>query len=129
MARLNLSEIWRYRDLLTILVERDIKLLHKQTALGVIWVVAQPLVAAVIVAVVFGRVAKLPIDGAPYLLFVFCGLPVWTYLSQALRHAGQRSRGQLAACFQTQWPREGIVQPLLKWRREGCGGWDSFSVN
>ena len=73
--------------MLTILVERDIKLLYKQTALGVIWVVARPLVAAVIFAVVFGRVAKLSSDGAPYLLFVFCGLAAWTYLSQALRRA------------------------------------------
>ena len=52
------------------------------------WVVAQPLVAAVIFAVVFGRVARLPSDGAPYLLFVFCGVTVWTYFSQALQHAG-----------------------------------------
>jgi lipopolysaccharide transport system permease protein len=70
------------------LVERDTKLLYKQTALGVAWVVMQPLVAAVIFAVIFGRVARLPSDGAPYLLFVFCGLTVWTYFSQALQHAG-----------------------------------------
>ncbi len=87
-AGLNVREIWRYRDLLWVLVQRDIKLLYKQTALGVVWVVAQPLVAAVIFAVVFGRVAKLPSDGAPYLLFVFCGVTVWTYFSQALQRAG-----------------------------------------
>ena len=52
-AGLNVREIWRYRDLLWVLVQRDIKLLYKQTALGVVWVVAQPLVAAVIFAVVF----------------------------------------------------------------------------
>jgi lipopolysaccharide transport system permease protein len=69
-------------------VERDIKLLYKQTALGVIWVILQPLVAAVIFAVIFGRMAKLPSDGAPYVLFVFCGLTVWTYLSQAMQRAG-----------------------------------------
>jgi homopolymeric O-antigen transport system permease protein len=87
-AGLNVREIWRYRDLLWVLVQRDMKLMYKQTALGAIWVVAQPLVASVIFAVVFGRVAKLPSDGAPYLLFVFCGVIVWTYFSQALQRAG-----------------------------------------
>ena len=74
--------------MLWVLVQRDMKLMYKQTALGAIWVVAQPLVASVIFAVVFGRVAKLPSDGAPYLLFVFCGVIVWTYFSQALQRAG-----------------------------------------
>ena len=90
-AALNLQELWRYRDLLWILVERDIKLLYKQTALGVVWVVLLPLIAAVIFTVIFGLVAKLPSDGAPYLLFVFCGLTVWTYFSQALQRAGNVS--------------------------------------
>jgi len=83
-AGINVGEIWRYRDLLWVLVQRDIKLLYKQTALGIVWVVAQPLVAAVIFAVVFGRVAKLPSDGAPYLLFVFCGVIVRTGKYQAI---------------------------------------------
>src|SRR6266436_1339880 len=84
----NIRELWKYRDLLWILIVRDLKLLYKQTALGAIWVVLQPLIAAAIFAVIFGLVAKLPSDGAPYLLFVFCGLTVWTYFSHALQHAG-----------------------------------------
>jgi lipopolysaccharide transport system permease protein len=87
-AALNLREVWRYRDLLLIFIQRELKLLYKQTALGAIWVILQPLIAAVIFAVIFGRVAKLPSDGEPYLLFVFCGLTVWTYFSQALQRAG-----------------------------------------
>jgi lipopolysaccharide transport system permease protein len=87
-AALNVHELWRYRDLLLIFIQRELKLLYKQTALGAVWVVLQPLLAAVIFAVIFGRVAKLPSDGAPYLLFVFCGLTVWTYFSQALQRAG-----------------------------------------
>jgi lipopolysaccharide transport system permease protein len=85
---LNLRELWSYRDLLWILVERDIRLLYKQTALGILWVILQPLIAAVILTIVFGWVAKLPSDGAPYLLFVICGMTVWTYFSQALQRAG-----------------------------------------
>jgi lipopolysaccharide transport system permease protein len=87
-ATLNLRELWNYRDLLWILVERDIKLLYKQTALGLLAVILQPLIAAIIFAVIFGRVAKFPSDGTPYLLFVFCGLTLWTYFSQALQRAG-----------------------------------------
>jgi lipopolysaccharide transport system permease protein len=82
-AALNLRELWNYRDLLWILVERDIKAIYKQTALGVLWVALQPLIAAIILAVVFGVVAKLPSDGVPYLLFVFCGLTAWNYFSLA----------------------------------------------
>src|SRR3954454_15471448 len=71
----NLGEMWRFRDLLWSLTERDIKLRYKQTALGVAWVVLQPLVAAAILAFVFGRVAKLEVDKTGghqhYFLFAF----------------------------------------------------------
>jgi lipopolysaccharide transport system permease protein len=87
-AALNLRELWSYRDLLVILIGRDIKLRYKQTALGIAWVVLQPLIAALIFAAIFGRLAKLPSDGMPYLLFVFCGLTAWNYFSQALQRAG-----------------------------------------
>jgi lipopolysaccharide transport system permease protein len=84
---INLRELWRYRDLLLILAEREVKLRYKQTALGVVWVVLQPLIAALIFAVIFGRLAKLPSDGVPYTLFTFCGLVAWSYFSGALLRA------------------------------------------
>jgi lipopolysaccharide transport system permease protein len=87
-AALNLMELWRYRDLLLILAGRDVKLRYKQTALGVIWVILQPLAAAVIFAVIFGRFAGLPSDGMPYGVFVFAGLLVWNFFSGALQRAG-----------------------------------------
>jgi lipopolysaccharide transport system permease protein len=90
-AALNLRELWSYRDLLWILVERNIKVIYKQTALGMAWVALQPLIAAITMAVVFGRVAKLPSDGVPYLLFVFCGLTAWRYFSET----AQRSNSSL----------------------------------
>lgn len=85
---LNLKELWRYRDLLLIFIQRELKVIYKQTALGAVWIVLQPLVAALIFAAVFGRIARVPSDGVPYLLFVFCGLTIWTYFSQSLQHAG-----------------------------------------
>jgi lipopolysaccharide transport system permease protein len=109
-AALNVRELWNYRDLLWLLVARDIKLLYKQTALGVVWVVLQPAVAAVILAVIFGRVAKLPSDGVPYLLFVFCGLTVWTYFSQALQRAGNSLVGNSQLVSKVYFPR--LLIPL-----------------
>ncbi len=87
-AALNLAEIWRYRDLLVILAGRDVKLRYKQTVLGVIWVVLQPLAAAVIFAVIFGRFAGLPSDDLPYGLFVFAGLLAWNFFAGSLQRAG-----------------------------------------
>jgi len=86
-AALNLRELWSYRDLLSILVERNIKVIYKQTALGIGWVALQPLIAAIILAVIAGRVAKLPSDGTPHLLFIFCGLTVWNYFSQTAQRS------------------------------------------
>jgi lipopolysaccharide transport system permease protein len=87
-SALNLAELWTYRDLLMILAARDVKLRYKQTGLGVTWVVLQPLIAALIFAIMFGRFAKLPSDGHPYLLFVFCGVVVWNYFAAVLQRAG-----------------------------------------
>jgi lipopolysaccharide transport system permease protein len=87
-AVLNLGELWQYRDVLVMLALRDIKLRYKHTALGVIWVILQPLLAGIIFTVIFGKFAKLPSDGNPYLLFVFSGLIAWTFFSGAIQRAG-----------------------------------------
>jgi len=107
---LNIRELWKYRDLLWILIERDLKLLYKQTALGAVWVVLQPLMAAVIFAVILGRFARLPSDGVPYLLFVFCGLTVWTFFSQALQRAGNSLVRNAQLVSKVYFPR--LILPL-----------------
>jgi lipopolysaccharide transport system permease protein len=84
----NLRELWAFRDLFGILVLRDIKLRYKQTALGVTWVILQPLLSSVIFAVIFGSLAKLPSDGTPYLVFVFSGMLPWNLFAQGLQRAG-----------------------------------------
>ena len=68
-AGLRLRELWAYRDLFWILAWRDVKLRYKQTALGVTWVILQPILTSGIFAVIFGVLAKLPSDDSPYLLF------------------------------------------------------------
>jgi lipopolysaccharide transport system permease protein len=107
---LNIRELWKYRDLLWILIVRDLKLLYKQTALGAVWVVLQPLIAAVIFAVIFGLFARLPSDGVPYLLFVFCGLTVWTYFSHALQRAGNSLVSASGLISKVYFPR--LIIPL-----------------
>ena len=81
---LNVREIWQFRDLLVTLAGRDIKLRYRQTALGVLWVIVQPLLAAGIFSFVFGKVAKLPSDGVPYFIFAYAGLLGWTAFSNTL---------------------------------------------
>jgi lipopolysaccharide transport system permease protein len=82
--RLNLRELWLYRDLWWVLGVRELRLRYRQTAIGVAWVVLQPLLAAAVLAFVFGRVAGLPSEGIPYFPFVFAGYVGWTAFSQTV---------------------------------------------
>src|SRR6516225_10641516 len=82
---LRLREVWSYRELLFFLVWRNTKLRYKQTAIGVIWVIIQPLLAMGVFTIFFGRLAKLPSDGLPYPVFYFAALVPWTYFATALQ--------------------------------------------
>jgi len=73
----DISALWRFRDLLVALAVRDIKLRYRQTLLGVLWVVLQPLLGAGIFAFIFGKVARLDSGGVPYVLFAYTGLLAW----------------------------------------------------
>jgi lipopolysaccharide transport system permease protein len=81
-------ELWAYRDLLVLLVQRDFISRYKQTILGPLWFILQPVLTTAIFAVVFGRVAGIPTDGIPAPLFYLCGLLGWNYFSQNVTTAG-----------------------------------------
>ncbi len=81
---IDLKEIWQYRDLLYILVWRNVKVRYKQTVVGVAWAIFQPLITMVIFTVFFGRLIKVPTDNIPYAVFVYTGLLYWNYFSTAL---------------------------------------------
>jgi len=81
---LRLREVWMYRELLYFFVWRDLKVRYKQTAIGVAWVVLQPLMSMGAFTLFFGKLAKLPSDGLPYPVFYFAALAPWTYFSSAL---------------------------------------------
>ena len=81
---LRLQEIWDYRELLYFFVWRDVKVRYKQTAIGILWVVLQPLLTMLVATLFFGRLAKLPSQGLPYSVFCFAGVVPWTYFATSL---------------------------------------------
>ncbi|MBM2827685.1 MAG: Transport permease protein [Actinobacteria bacterium] len=85
---LDLGELWRYRELLGVLVRRDLKVRYKQTVIGVAWVILRPLASMAIFTLVFGMLVRVPSDGYPYALFVFSALLPWTYFSGAVLLSG-----------------------------------------
>lgn len=85
--QIDFAEMFDFRWVFLMLILRDIKLRYKQTLLGVVWVVAQPLITALLFTVVFGKMIKVPSEGLPYILFAFCGLVPWVVFSQSLQRA------------------------------------------
>jgi lipopolysaccharide transport system permease protein len=84
---LQLQDVWEFRDLLYFMVWRDIKVRYKQTALGVAWIVLQPLVSTLIFSSLFGLLLKVPSGDVPYPVFALSGLLPWNYFSGALTRA------------------------------------------
>lgn len=85
--RIDLKELWAFRELAYFFVWRDLKVRYKQTALGALWAIFQPFVAMVVFSVFFGKLARMPSDGIPYPIFVYSGLIFWNYFSFSLSHA------------------------------------------
>jgi lipopolysaccharide transport system permease protein len=86
-AGLNLRQLWEFRELLYLLVWRDVKVRYKQTAVGILWTLLQPLLTMGLFAIIFGYLAKLPSDGVPYPLFFYAGLLPWQLFALSLTHA------------------------------------------
>ncbi|MBS0628715.1 MAG: ABC transporter permease [Verrucomicrobia bacterium] len=84
---IDFAELAHFRWVFFMLMVRDIKLRYKQTLFGIAWVVLQPLLTAILLTALFGRVMQLPSEGHPYILFAFCGLVPWMIFSQALQRA------------------------------------------
>lgn len=80
-------DLWRYRELFQVLAWRDVAVRYRQTVIGVLWAVIRPLITMAVFTIVFGRIAKLPADGAPYPLMVLAGMLPWTFFSTALSDA------------------------------------------
>jgi lipopolysaccharide transport system permease protein len=83
-APIELREIWAHRELLYLLVWRDLKVRYKQTVLGATWVILQPLLMTLVFAVFLGKIARVSSGGVPYVLFLYSGLVPWTFFSNAV---------------------------------------------
>jgi lipopolysaccharide transport system permease protein len=109
-GRLQLAELWNYRDLLYFLTLREITIRYKQTLLGSLWAVLQPTVAMVVFSIFFGGLARVPSDGMPYPLFSYLGLLPWTYFSNALTRCGASLVGNANLLTKVYFPR--VLIPL-----------------
>ena len=81
---LRLGELWRYRDLIQLLVWRDFVAYYKQTILGPLWYFIQPILTTIVFTVIFGNIARISTDGTPPFLFYLAGNTIWSYFSSCL---------------------------------------------
>ncbi len=107
---LRLADVWAYRELLYFLVWRDVKVRYKQTIFGAAWAIMQPLAAAAVFTIFFGRLAGIPSDGVPYPLFAYAGLLTWTFFAQGLSQASASVVGSANLITKVYFPR--LVIPL-----------------
>ena len=100
------ADVWRYRELLAILAWRDVAVRYKQTVIGIAWAVVRPLLTTMIFTFVFGRLAKLPTDGAvPYPILVFAGMLPWFLFSSILGEASSSLVGNANLIGKVYFPR------------------------
>ena len=84
-------EIWRYRDLIELFVKRNIVVQYKQTVLGPLWYIIQPIITVIMNMVVFGGIAKMSTDGVPQAIFYMAGNICWFYFADCLNQTSSRS--------------------------------------
>lgn len=118
LASLQLRAVWQYRELLMFLVWRDIKVRYKQTALGIAWIVLQPLLSTVIFTVIFGMLLGAPSQGVPYALFALAALVPWQYFSGSLTRVGTSLVNSAHLITKVYFPRliiplSGVISTLL----------------
>ena len=109
---INFKEIWDYRDLLQMFVKRDVITVYKQTVLGPIWFVVQPILTTAIYIVVFGNIAKIPTDGVPMILFYLAGIVIWNYFSEAFNTTAKTFTENANIFGKVYFPR--LIMPMSK---------------
>lgn len=110
IAALNLRELLTYRELFSTFIERDFKVRYKQTILGALWAILQPLTTMVLFSFFFGKIAKIPSDGVPYPVFSYAGLLLWTYFSNAINTASMSVTSSAGLISKVYFPR--LIIPL-----------------
>lgn len=104
------TDLWRYRELLGFLAWRDILVRYKQTVIGVVWSIINPLVTMVVFTIVFGKLAKLPSDGIPYPILVYSALLPWQFFANSLSRSSESTLGNANLISKIYFPR--LILPM-----------------
>ena len=107
---LDLAELWAYRELLYFFVWRDIKVRYKQTVIGAVWAILQPVMTMLVFSLFFGRLAKIPSQGLPYPVFYYCALLPWMYFATAMQAATNVVLEQQRVITKVYFPR--VILPI-----------------
>lgn len=107
---IDIKEVWKYRDLILLFVRRDFVSKYKQSILGPLWFIIQPLLTTLMFTVVFGKIAKIPTDGLPPMLFYMCGIVGWTYFSTCMTSTSDTFISNAAIFGKVYFPR--LVTPI-----------------
>lgn len=109
-AALGLRDVWAYRELLFFLVWRDLKVRYRQTALGVLWVVLQPVLSMVVFSLLFGGLLNVPSGGVPYPIFAYAALLPWNYFAASFNRSSASLVGSAHLITKVYFPR--LVIPI-----------------
>lgn len=110
LLSINLRELWDYRDLCNLFVKRNITTQYKQTVLGPLWYIIQPMITVVMYMVVFGGIAKIPTDGLPQPLFYLSGICLWQYFSDCLNKTSSTFTANAGIFGKVYFPR--LIVPI-----------------
>ena len=105
------QEIWRYRDMFLLFVDRNFRTAYKQTILGPLWFIITPVLSVIVYVAVFGGIANIPTDGVPPILFYLLGISVWGYFSSCLSATSNSFVTNAAIFGKVYFPR--IIMPLV----------------
>jgi lipopolysaccharide transport system permease protein len=107
---IDVSELWRYRDLIILFVRRDFIAYYKQTVLGPLWFLLQPLLSTIVFTIIFSNIANIPTDGLPPFLFYMAGVVPWTYFASCLTQTSSTFIANAGIFGKVYFPR--IVVPI-----------------
>ena len=107
---INFIELWHYRDLLFMFVKKDFITFYKQTILGPLWFLIQPILTMITYVVLFGQIAKLSTDGLPQIAFYLAGITIWNYFAEALTKTATVFKDNAAIFGKVYFPR--LIMPL-----------------
>lgn len=102
---ISLNDLWRYRDLIFLFVRRDFVAIYKQTILGPLWYLIQPILTTLVFTIIFHKVARLPTDGLPPVLFYLSGIIIWRYFADCLQKTSNTFVGNARIFGKVYFPR------------------------